>query len=397
MPDNHDTVWMKRALRLATRAVGRVEPNPLVGAIIVRPASSGSPNDVGVAIGEGYHRKFGGPHAEVEAIASAKRAGHDVEGATLYVTLEPCAHTGKTPPCVDAIIAAKIGRVVAAIGDPFPEVAGAGFKKLMNAGIEVEVGVCEEQARDLAAPFLKRLRDQLPWVIGKWAQTLDGRIAAASGDSRWVSGEPARKWVHRVRARVDAVMIGINTALQDDPLLTARGVRLRRLARRVVVDPRLRLPIESKLMQSRQKGGPPVIIAAAESDIAEQSRRMTRLRDAGAEIVPLRPRDNYGRELDLKPLLRYLMDVHQATNVLVEGGAGLMGQMVDQNLLDQAYVFMAPKILGDANAVNSITGRVCEQMDQAIEAKLVDVRRFGDDVRLEYRLSNDDQQRDDDA
>src|SRR3954466_722160 len=225
--------WMERALALAERGRGAVEPNPLVGAVVVRD---------GTCVGEGWHQRYGGPHAEVHALAAAAEAAR---GATLYVTLEPCCHFGKTPPCTDAVLAAGVRRVVASMADPFPRVAGGGLDRLRAAGLEVEVGLLEDEARRLNAPYLKRLTTGLPYVTAKWAMTLDGKTAVASGDSRWISGPRSRALVHELRGRMDAILVGIGTALADDPLLTARPPGPR-VACRVVLDGAARLDLASR-------------------------------------------------------------------------------------------------------------------------------------------------------
>ena len=231
---------MRRAIELARRGEGLVEPNPQVGAVVL--------DAHGAVVGAGWHERFGGPHAEVMAIASA---GAAARGGTLVVTLEPCCHHGKTPPCTDAIIAAGVSRVVIGVEDPFPQVSGGGVAALRRAGIDVETGVLAEAAARLSAPFRRLVVDGRPWVIAKWAMSLDGRIAAAGGDSRWISGEASRALVHTLRGRVDAIMVGIGTALADDPLLTARPPGPR-TALRVVVDSRARLPTESRLVRTNE-------------------------------------------------------------------------------------------------------------------------------------------------
>src|SRR5688500_7305813 len=217
-----DRAHMRRALALARRGWGRTAPNPMVGAVVVRD---------GVVVGEGWHAEFGGDHAEVMAL---REAGERARGATLYVTLEPCCHHGKTPPCTKAVIAARVGRVVCAMADPFPRVAGDGIAELRSTGIAVAIGVCEAEARVLNAPYLTLLGKGRPWVIAKWAMSLDGRIATRTGDSKWISGEASRRLVHELRGRVDAVMVGSGTALADDPLLTARPPGPRTAARVVL-------------------------------------------------------------------------------------------------------------------------------------------------------------------
>src|SRR4051812_10972491 len=231
---------MRRALAEAGRGRGRVEPNPMVGAVVVRD---------GQPVGVGHHARFGGPHAEGVALAEAKDAAC---GATLYVTLEPCCHVGKTPPCTDAVLGAGIRRVVAAMPDPFPKVAGGGLARLRTAGLEVEVGLLDDAAARLNAAYLKRVTTGLPYVIAKWAMTLDGKTAVASGDSRWISGPRARALVHELRGRMDAILVGIGTALADDPQLTARPPGPR-CAARVVLDSAARLPHDGRLARTARE------------------------------------------------------------------------------------------------------------------------------------------------
>ncbi len=238
---DRDSYWMRRALAEATRGLGRVEPNPMVGAVVVRD---------GQLVGVGHHARFGGPHAEIEALV---QAGNLARGATLYLTLEPCCHFGKTPPCTDAVLDAGVARVVAAMRDPFPRVAGGGLARLRAAGLVVEVGLGANAARRLNAPYLKRLATGLPYVTAKWAMTLDGKTATASGDSRWISGPRSRALVHELRGRMDAILVGIGTALADDPELTARPSGPRQPAR-VVLDGACRLPATSRLAQTGTRG-----------------------------------------------------------------------------------------------------------------------------------------------
>ncbi|MEL7087356.1 MAG: bifunctional diaminohydroxyphosphoribosylaminopyrimidine deaminase/5-amino-6-(5-phosphoribosylamino)uracil reductase RibD [Planctomycetota bacterium] len=339
----NDADAMNHALNLAERGRGRVEPNPMVGAVLLRD---------GEILGEGYHRAFGGPHAEANALADARSRGHDPAGATMVVTLEPCSHIGKTPPCAEALIAAGVARVVVAMVDPFPAVAGRGIEKLRAAGIGVDVGVGESAAHRLNEPFLKRVATGRPWVIVKWAQTLDGKTATATGHSQWISNESSRAVVHELRGRVDAVMVGVGTVIADDPLLTARppapGMVLRQ-ARRLIVDRSGRMPADAKLLHD---GGPPVTVI--DGDLGDGLRRLA---DEGV------------------------------TNVLVEGGATLVGALLKAQLVDQLLVFTAPKLVGDAAALPAVQGLSCDTMDEALPLKLVDVRRLGDDVLLDYRVA----------
>ncbi len=365
---------MHRALRLARRGLGRVEPNPMVGAVLARG---------GQVLAEGYHHKFGGPHAEAQALHQARQRGIDPAGCDLFVSLEPCCHQGKTPPCTGALIEAGLGRVFAAMIDPAPTIAGRGIDALKAAGIRVEVGLCEPQARDLNAPYLKRTTTGLPWVIVKWAQTLDGRTATADGHSRWISNPTSRRRVHQLRARVDAVMVGIGTALVDDPQLTARTGRVRRVARRVVVDPQLRLPHNAVMLQSND---PPVTLAVHQQIVRDRPARLVDLESRGVECVGLPPADDDPPRLNLRPLMRHLVQHHQATNVLVEGGATLAGSLFKQGLVDQVLAFVAPKVLGDDAALAAVRGLTCTKIADAPALSLWSATRVEDDVLLDYRV-----------
>lgn len=333
---------MSQALALAIRGRGLVEPNPMVGAVIVRD---------GEVVGRGFHERYGGPHAEVNALADCRANGVDPAGLTMHVTLEPCSHHGKTPPCARALVEAGLGRVVVAMADPFPEVAGRGLALLRDAGIGVEIGVGEAEARELNAPYLKRVATGLPWVIVKWAQTLDGKIATATGDSKWISGEASRAVVHGLRARVDAVVTGIGTVLADDPSLTARHVEIKRTAKRVVVGDPAAIPRTARL-----------------------------LTDGGPEVI------HYDAQSNLRPLLESLVRDHDATNVLVEAGGGLVGAFLDQGLVDQAIAFIAPKLVGDHDARGPVRGLACDQIAEARRLELRSVAQIGEDVMLDYRV-----------
>lgn len=344
----------------------------MVGCVLVRN---------GRIVAEGWHRKFGGPHAEVDALADAGRRGIDPSRCAMYVTLEPCCHHGKTPPCVDAILRAKVPAVVAAMVDPFADVSGGGVRALRRAGVEVRVGVCEAEARSLNEPFIKRQATGEPWVIAKWAQTLDGCIAtsaASGGDSRWISGEKSRRLVHQLRARMDAVMVGIGTVLADDPLLTARDVPLKRIARRVVIDPHLKLPLKCRLLASLDEA--PLTVATSRS--LPRAGKMARLQAMGVEIVPLsgEPR------LRLRPLLSHMAKAHGATNVLVEGGSKLLGALLAEKCIDQALVFIAPRVLGDPAGIAPVNIGPARLIKHARRLSLITSRRVGDDMLLDYRL-----------
>jgi diaminohydroxyphosphoribosylaminopyrimidine deaminase/5-amino-6-(5-phosphoribosylamino)uracil reductase len=370
-----DAQYMRRALALAERARGRVEPNPVVGCVLVRG---------GTVVGEGWHRRFGGPHAEVEAL---EKAGNKARGATAYVTLEPCCHFGKTPPCSDALIAAGVKRVVAACIDPFPRVKGGGVKALRKAGIAVETGLMKQEAGEINAPFFKRVGHGLPYVIAKWAATLDGATATSSGDSRWVSGEESRRVVHELRARVDAVLIGIGTALADDPLLTARGVKLKRVARRVVIDPALRLPMASRLVASVAEAPLTIAVTGPLTRTAEKKRMA--LEKRGVEVVTIPTLR--GGTMNLTLLLKYLAQDHAVTNLLAEGGAATLALLHAQRLIDEWLVFIAPKIFGDGAGVpimRAVPGlRAVQRMAEATPLRLVTAQRLGSDVMLRYRTA----------
>jgi len=363
---DHEIAFMNRALALARRGQGRVEPNPMVGCVLA---------DGGRTIAEGHHRRFGGPHAEVVAL---RRAGPRALGSTAYVTLEPCSHFGKTPPCCDALIEAGVRRVVVAMKDPFPEVSGRGIRRLRKAGITVDVGLCRAEAEEFNAPYLTLLRRGRPHVILKWAQSLDGKIATRTGDSQWISGQASRRLVHRLRARVDAVMVGINTVLRDDPLLTARDVPVRRTATRVVADSRLRLPPTSRLVATA--AAVPLLVMTTRA--AASTPRADRLRAAGATVRPCRTR---GGRLDLAHLLTHLGRLRM-TNLLVEGGGHLLADLLDRNLADEAYVFVAPKLIGGGDAVQAYPGRGARTIAETPTLRCITHRRIGPDLLAHIRF-----------
>jgi diaminohydroxyphosphoribosylaminopyrimidine deaminase / 5-amino-6-(5-phosphoribosylamino)uracil reductase len=357
---NDDAEWMRLALLEAAAGLGYVEPNPLVGAIVVRN---------GTLAGAGHHERFGGPHAEVLALAAA---GDRAKDATLYVTLEPCCHFGKTPPCTDAIIAAGVSRVVVAMPDPYPEVNGKGLSVLRDAGIQVDVGCNAQPARALNAPYLKRVITGLPFVTAKWAMTLDGKTAAASGDSRWISSEESRRTVHDLRARMDAVIVGIGTAEADDPLLTARVPAPPRRAARIVLDSTCRLPVASRLAQTARES--PVLIAV--TDRANPAHAV-RLADLGCEILAFPAPASVPIDVLLAELGRRGM-----TNVLVEGGGRVAGSFFDAGHVDAVDVFVAPIVEGGDHARTPIRGRGHTLMRDAIRLARVEVSQTGGDSRV---------------
>lgn len=364
MPADSFDNLMTRAIELAQRGEGTVEPNPMVGCVIVRD---------GQVVGEGWHQRFGGPHAEVEAL---RAAGEAARGATMLVTLEPCCHQGKTPPCVDAVVNAGVTRVIVAQRDPFPQVDGGGIRVLQEAGIEVEVGLCAKQAHALNAPYLKLVTMRMPWVIAKWAMTLDGKIATRTGDSQWISNEASRSVVHRLRGRVDAIIVGSGTARADDPLLTARPAGPR-VATRIVVDSTASLSVDSQLVKTAKTA--PVLVVATSNAPDEHVRRLTA---AGCEVLVC---DGIEPAERVRNLLAEL-GRRRMTNVLVEGGATLLGAFRDAEAIDEAHVFIAPKIVGGANALSPIGGTGLELISQAMPFTAWSVSELEGDIYARGRV-----------
>jgi diaminohydroxyphosphoribosylaminopyrimidine deaminase/5-amino-6-(5-phosphoribosylamino)uracil reductase len=360
-----DQAYMRRALWLAAKGQGWVEPNPMVGCVLVRQ---------GKIVGEGFHTRFGAPHAEIEALT---RAGAAAQGATMYVSLEPCCHQGKTPPCVEAIVAQGVARVVTAQRDPFPAVSGRGIARLQAAGIRVDVGVLEPEAHALNAPYRKRIVTGRPWVIAKWAMSLDGKLATHSGQSRWISGPLSRRRVHALRRRVDAVMITARTALRDDPQLTPRPAGHRKVLR-VVVDWRAELPTGSQL--ARSAGQSPVLVAV---DSSADPQRQSALEQMGCEILPVAGDSPDERLLGLLTQLGR----RQLTNVLVEGGGRLLGSLYDLREMDEVHVFIAPKLIGGGQAVVPLTGQGANAMDQVMALNNPQVELLPPDVYVRGRLA----------
>ncbi len=364
--------FMLRAFDLAQRGLGAVEPNPMVGAVIAGDSQ---------ILGEGWHRQFGGPHAEIEALAAARAAGMDVRGATMYVTLEPCSHHGKTPPCTDAIIEAQIGRVVAAMVDPDENVAGRGIEKLREAGLEVETGLGETQVRELLAPYIKlRIRNR-PWVICKWAQTSDGYLALPAGQDRWISSQAAREVVHELRSYCDGICVGSGTLLADDPLLTNRSGRGRHLTR-VVLDGRLRTPPDCRLIETASADSP-VIVATTARSLETRAAAAGLLKRDGVELLALPAGPGQGVSLDA---LLDEMGHRKWTRLLVEGGPVLLERIIADGLADELWVFVAPR------AAEGAPGETLPRFDiRDLQAagNLPEPRRLkmGADTLLKFRLA----------
>jgi len=378
MREPADADWLESAAKLALRGHGGAEPNPMVGCVIVQ--SDGS------IVGWGYHARCGELHAEAVAL---KRAGIRAKGATAFVTLEPCAHQGKTPPCCDALIKNGVARVVYAVADPNPLAAG-GADRMRAAGISVEQINSDACAR-VSAPFLTRIRAKRPWIIAKWAQTIDGRTATRAGDSRWISSAQSRAMVHRERGRVDAVMVGIGTLFADNPHLLPRTSRSRRIPRRIIVDPRLVTPSDAQVVRTVSQG--PVAIAALSSSIHEMSEaRREVFATAGVTFIELSgsAMENAHRSfrgLPKSSMTRLMQNLHTdgVSNVLVEGGAGLLGALFDEDLVDDAWCFTAPLAIADGAGAPIATGEGRTLMIDALRYELLDLRRRADDSMALWR------------
>lgn len=355
---------MQLALELAAKARGRTTPNPMVGAVIVKD---------GRVVGRGYHAQAGTPHAEVHAL---REAGESARGATAYVTLEPCSHYGRTPPCADALIQAGVKRVVAAMEDPNPLVAGNGLARLREAGILTEVGLCEEAAQQLNEVFIKFITTKKPFILFKTAMTLDGKIATVKGQSQWITGEQARRWVHYLRDSYDAIMVGIGTVLADDPALTTRlPGQVTRDPIRVIVDTQARTPLESKILN--QESVAPTMILVSEKAPQE---RVAALTQKGAKVI-LVP-SGTDQRLELTAVVDRLGQAG-ITSVLLEGGGQLAGSCFKAKLVDKVCWFVAPKIVGGHSAPGPVGDLGIDHMDKAITVGRISPRQIGEDFMIE--------------
>jgi len=357
MDDEH---WMKRALRLAEKGRGRTSPNPMVGAVLVKD---------GKVVGEGYHVKAGTDHAEIIALRQAREKA---KGATLYLNLEPCAHYGRTPPCAPEVIDARVKRVVIGMKDPNPLVGGRGIGSLKKGGLNVEVGTLEKECRRLNEAFCKFIVKKEPFVILKAAATLDGKIAARDGDSKWISGESSRHFVHRLRDQVDGVVVGIGTVLKDDPQLTAR-IKKGRDPYRIILDSRLRTPEGAKVIGASSSK---TIIATTELAARE---KIERLEKRGAQILILNSK--HGR-IDLKNCLSKLGEMGMMS-LLVEGGSQVNGSFLDEGLIDKILFFLSPKLIGDREALGIFGGSGKTTLQEAIPLNELRVRKIGEDILIE--------------
>lgn len=354
-----DQEYMQLALDLAGTAKGYTNPNPIVGAVLVKD---------GVIVGTGLHRKAGEPHAEVHAF---NMAGEHAKGATLYVTLEPCSHYGKTPPCANLVVQSEVSRVVVAMMDPNPAVAGRGIQMIKDAGIEVEVGLLEEKARKLNERFIHNMLTNRPYVISKFAMTLDGKIATHTGDSKWITSNEARLQVHELRNEVDAILVGIGTVLADDPSLTTRLPEGRgKNPVRIILDSGLRIPLEVNVLNTKE--APTIIVTKRNVD----QQKIPILEEKGVSFIFVSENET---GIDLNELLDELYK-RGITDVLVEGGAEVNSSFLNAGLINKYYIYIAPKIIGGRNSKSPFTGEDKEKMGEAIELKYDTVQQIGEDL-----------------
>ena len=358
-----DRAFMARAIALTERGRDTATPNPAVGCVIVKD---------GRVIGEGWHERAGAPHAEVNALAACSESP---DGSTVYVSLEPCAHQGRTPPCADQLVRAKVARVVAAVEDPNPLVHGYGAARLRDAGIRVDIGLMQPEAEEAHRGFLHRMRTGRPWMRIKMAASLDGRIALANGESRWITGEPARRDVHALRARSCALLTGIGTVLKDDPELTVRHVPCTRQPRRVLIDSRLEVSPGARILK-----GDPLIIYTVSEDRAKRAA----LEAVGAEVVAAPIDAIKPGKTDLIAIVREL-GARGFNEVTVETGAKLNGSLLAAGAIDEIVFYYAPKLLGDS-ALGMFDLPEMTRLEQALRPRIVDVRQVGEDLRVTARF-----------
>lgn len=360
-----DEDYMRLALRLAKKGLGKTSPNPMVGAVIVKD------NRI---IGQGYHHHFGGKHAEINAIESTTEA---FRGATMYVTLEPCCHYGKTPPCVEAIIQNDIGKVVIGILDPYPSMRGRSVEILHEHGIETRVGVLEEECRSLNEAYLKYITTGVPLVTVKFAQTLDGRIATSTGNSQWISSPASQRLAHKLRTYNDAVMVGVGTVLSDNPQLTVRLVRGRNPTR-IILDSRLRIPLDAKVLRNQESA--PTIVATT---YGADDEKLSALRQMGIEVLVSRE-DEWG-EVDLGHLFE-ILGKRGISSVLVEGGAETITSLLRLNLVDRLVVIVAPKLMG--KGIEAVGELDITDVSQTLKLTFSRTYRVGEDLVIEARVES---------
>lgn len=355
-----DEKFMKLAVELAKKGKGRVNPNPLVGAVIVKN---------GEVIGEGYHKKYGGHHAEVEAINSSKES---VEGATIYVTLEPCFHYGKTPPCVDKLISSGVSKVVIGSLDPNPLVAGKSIDKLKALGIEVKVGILEEECLKINEVFLKYIKTKLPFVVLKSAVSLDGKIATKTGESKWITGEASRLRVHELRNELSSIMVGVNTVIKDDPSLTC-NIEGGRNPIRIIVDSTLRIPLNSRILKTASTFK--TIIATTKNIDLKKKESIEEL---GAKVLLV---NSINEKVDLKDLM-FNLGTLGIDGILLEGGGELNYSAIESNIVDKLMIFIAPKIIGGKDSKTFVEGEGINLLEKAYEISNLETESLGKDILI---------------
>jgi len=354
----NDSFYMNLALNLARGTLGQTSPNPVVGAVLVKD---------GQIIGMGAHLRAGEPHAEVHAV---QMAGDQVKGSTLYVTLEPCSHYGKTPPCSDLIIKSGVKKVFVATTDPNPQVAGTGIERMTKAGIEVKVGILQEEARDLNKIFFYNIQTGLPYVTLKSAVSLDGKTATVTGESKWITGEESRADVHHLRHQHDGIMVGVNTVLKDNPSLTTRLAEGGKNPIRIILDTHLRTPLDVQVIIDQQ--APTWIVTGAEVD----QKRVSQFSELGIEVIKME-----SQKVSIKEML-VVLGKKGITSIFVEGGAEVHGSFLKEHAFQQIITYIAPKLIGGKNAPTSFGGQGIEHIAEAVSLNIKQVDRIGSDIRI---------------
>ncbi len=359
MKKNHE-YFMRRAIELAVKAKGKTSPNPMVGAVVVKN---------GRIIAEGFHEQAGLAHAEVVVLG---KAGAKAKGGTLYVTLEPCAHYGRTPPCTDMILRSGIKEVIIGMQDPNPLNNGKGIEILRQNRIKVQVGFCEDELRQINESFIKHITKHIPFVTVKVAQSLDGKIATRSGDSKWITSDESRGYAHRIRSQFDAIMVGVNTVRKDDPRLDSWFSKKHPV--KIIVDSQLSISQDANLFSGKSQ----VIIVTLNVRPGQETENR-KLLSAKAKILEVKEKDG---QINLNDMMKKLarMDI---TSILVEGGGTLVGSLFDDGLVDRVLFFVSPKIVGGKEAISSVMGRGIERMDKAVKLKKIKLRRFGEDMLVD--------------
>ena len=357
-----DIKFMKIAIREAKKGLGRTSPNPAVGAVIVKD---------GKVLSKGYHRKAGLPHAEIEAL---NKLGGKAPGCTMYVTLEPCNHFGKTPPCTEAILESGIIRVVVGMKDPNRGVKGGGVDYLRRKGIQTDVGILEEECKRINEAFIKFVTTNQPFVNLKSALTMDGWIGTRTGHSKWITNEASRRFVHRLRDEVDGVLVGVGTVLADDPSLTVRTKNTSKQPLRIILDTNLKSPLNAKVFTQYDPSN--TIVVVGES--MDKAEKVDTLRSRGVRIQKCEVKDG---KINLKFLMKILAGM-SVTNILVEGGAGVAGSFLREKLVDKFFIFKAPKLLGGGDGIPMSRGEGPRHMDDCLKLRNIRVRRFGEDILI---------------